>query len=396
MAKRNIADVDVSGRTVLMRVDFNVPLDDHGKITDDRRIVMALPSIRSVVDRGGKLILMSHLGRPEGKGFEAEYSLAPCAVRLAELIGRPVAMASDVAGDDARAKAAALTAGGVLLLENLRFEKGEKKGDAGFAAKLAALADIYCNDAFGTCHREDASMVAVPQAMTGKPKVVGFLVDKEIQYLSDTISNPERPFVAILGGAKVSDKIMVIRNLLGICDQVLIGGAMAYTFALAQGGKTGKSRVETDKLELAKELIALGGPKLILPEDTHCGDAFSPDCNKVVVKAGQIPDGFEGLDIGPATAKKYAAIIAGAKTVVWNGPMGVFEMPPFDAGTKAVAQAVADSKSTSIIGGGDSAAAVQQLGFADQVTHVSTGGGASLSMLEGQRFPAVDLLDEKS
>ncbi len=395
MAKRNIADVDVSGRTVLMRVDFNVPLDDHGKITDDRRIVMALPSIRSVVDRGGKLILMSHLGRPEGKGFEAEYSLAPCAVRLAELLGRPVAMASDVAGDDARAKAAALTAGGVLLLENLRFEKGEKKGDAGFAAKLAALADIYCNDAFGTCHREDASMVAVPQAMTGKPKVVGFLVDKEIQYLSDTISNPERPFVAILGGAKVSDKIMVIRNLLGICDQVLIGGAMAYTFALAQGGKTGKSRVETDKLELAKELIALGGPKLILPEDTHCGDAFSPDCNKVVVKAGQIPDGFEGLDIGPATAKKYATIIAGAKTVVWNGPMGVFEMPPFDAGTKAVAQAVADSKSTSIIGGGDSAAAVQQLGFADQVTHVSTGGGASLSMLEGQRFPAVDLLDEK-
>lgn len=395
MAKRNIADVDVSGKTVLMRVDFNVPLDDAGKITDDRRIVMALPSIRSVVDRGGKLILMSHLGRPEGKGFESEYSLASCAVRLSELIGRPVAMASDVAGPDAAAKAAALTNGGVLLLENLRFEKGEKNGDAGLAAKLAAFADIYCNDAFGTCHREDASMVAVPTAMTGKPKVVGFLVDKEIQYLSDTISSPERPFVAILGGAKVSDKIMVIRNLLGICDQVLIGGAMAYTFALAKGGKVGKSRVELDKVDLANELIAMGGSKLVLPTDTHCGDGFSPDCNKVVVKAGQIPDGYEGLDIGPETAAHYAKIIAGSKTVVWNGPMGVFEMPPFDAGTKTVAQAVADSQATSIIGGGDSAAAVQQLGFADRVTHVSTGGGASLSMLEGQRFVAVDLLDEK-
>jgi len=395
MAKRNIADVDVSGKTVLMRVDFNVPLDDSGAITDDRRIEMALPSIRSVIDRGGKLILMSHLGRPEGKGFEAAYSLASCAVRLSELLRCPVEMANDVAGADAVAKSASLKAGGVLLLENLRFEKGEKKGDIGLAERLAALADIYCNDAFGTCHRTDASMVAVPQAMGSKPKVVGFLVDKEIKYLSNTITSPDRPFVAILGGAKVSDKIMVIRNLLGICDQVLIGGAMAYTFALAKGGKVGNSRVELDKLELAKELIAMGGDKLVLPDDTHCGDSFSPDCNKVVVAAGQIPDGYAGLDIGPKTAARYAKIIATSKTVVWNGPMGVFEMPPFDEGTKTVAQAVADSQATSIIGGGDSAAAIQQLGFADRVTHVSTGGGASLAMLEGQAFAAVDVLDDK-
>ncbi|MFH1301800.1 MAG: phosphoglycerate kinase, partial [Planctomycetota bacterium] len=282
----------------------------------------------------------------------------------------------------------------VLILENLRFNSGEKKGDPTFAGELAAFSDIYCNDAFGTCHRTDASMVAVPEAMDGKPKVVGFLVAKEIQYLSDVIANPERPFVAILGGAKVSDKIKVIDNLLGICDKVLIGGAMAYTFSLAQGGKVGDSLVEKDKVDLARELIAKGGDKLMLPVDTHCGDDFNSNCNKVVVKAGEIPDGFEGLDIGPETAKIYAETVKSAKTVVWNGPMGVFEMTPFDAGTKAVAQAIADSDSTSIIGGGDSAAAIQQLGFADQVSHVSTGGGASLSMLEGQEFAAVNLLDE--
>jgi phosphoglycerate kinase len=257
------------------------------------------------------------------------------------------------------------------------------------------MADIYCNDAFGTCHRTDASMVAVPKAMTGKPKVVGFLVDKEIQYLSDTIAQPERPFVAILGGAKVSDKINVIKNLLGICDKVLIGGAMAYTFSLAQGGKVGKSLVEPDKVELAKELIQLGGKKLVLPVDTHCGDAFSGDCQKQIVPLGNIPDDFEGLDIGPQSADLFASVIRDAKTVVWNGPMGVFEMPPFDLGTKAVAQAIAESGATSIIGGGDSAAAIQQLGFADRVSHVSTGGGASLSMLEGQTFEAVALLDDK-
>lgn len=395
MAKKTIEDVDVAGKTVLMRVDFNVPLDDQQQITDDRRIRMALPSVESVLKRGGRLILMSHLGRPEGTGFEQVYSLKPVAKRLGELLGQEVVMASDVVGDDAKSKAAALADGQVLVLENLRFDKGEKKGDAEFAKQLADMADIYCNDAFGTCHRTDASMVAVPQAMEGKPKVVGFLVDKEIQYLSDTIANPERPFVAILGGAKVSDKISVIDNLLGICDKVLIGGAMAYTFALAKGGEVGKSLVEKDKVELATQLMQKGGEKLVLPVDTHCADDFSPQANKQVVAAGQIPDGFEGLDIGPQTAELYAQILKDAKTVVWNGPMGVFEMPPFDAGTKAVAQAIADSDATSIIGGGDSAAAVEQLGFADRVTHVSTGGGASLAMLEGQKFAAVELLDDK-
>lgn len=394
MAKKTIADIDPSGKVVLMRVDFNVPQDDAGKITDDRRIRMALPSIESVINRGGKLVLMSHLGRPKGKGVEPEFSLVGAAQRLGELIGKPVAFAADTVGADAEAKIGALKAGEVVVLENVRFNAGEKTGDAAFAGKLAGWADVYCNDAFGTCHRTDASMVAVPQAMVGKERVVGYLVAKEIQYLTDTISDPQRPFVAILGGAKVSDKIKVIDNLLGICDYVLIGGAMAYTFSLAQGGKTGDSLVEKDKVELAKELLAKGAGKLIVPIDTHCGDAFSGDCNKQVVKAGEIPDGWEGLDIGPETAAQYAALLKDAKTVVWNGPMGVFEMPPFDEGTKIVAQAIADSDATSIIGGGDSAAAVELLGFADQVTHVSTGGGASLSMLEGEKFAAVELLDD--
>jgi phosphoglycerate kinase len=400
MAKKTIADVDVAGKTVLIRVDFNVPLDDAGHITDDRRIQSALPTIRSVLDRGGKVILMSHLGRPKGDGSEADtkYTLRPTADRLAELLGTPVtfvteARPADIVGAETGRRVSELQAGQVLVLENLRLHPGEKKGDAAFGQALAKLADIYCNDAFGTCHRTDASMVAVPQAMGDKPKVVGFLVAKEVQYLSDAIANPQRPFVAILGGAKVSDKIQVIRNLLGICDRVLIGGAMAYTFSLAQGGQVGKSLVEPDKVELAKELLGLGGDKLVLPVDCHCGDAFEANCNKKIVPAGQIPDDFEGLDIGPESTKMFADIVREAKTVVWNGPMGVFEMPPFDAGTKGVAQAIAESSATSIIGGGDSAAAIQQLGFADQVTHVSTGGGASLSMLEGQRFQAVDLLD---
>lgn len=394
MAKKTIHDTPVAGKTVLMRVDFNVPLDDQKRVTDDRRVRMALPSIRSVIDRGGRLILMSHLGRPKDAP-DPKFSMKPAADKLAELLGKPVQFATDVIGDDARSKAAALGTGEVLVLENLRFYPGEKKGDALFAQTLADLADIYCNDAFGTCHRTDASMVAVPKAMGGKPKVVGFLVEKEIQYLSDAVANPARPFVAILGGAKVSDKIKVIKNLLTICDQVLIGGAMAYTFSLAQGGQVGKSLVEPDKVELAKELVAAGGDRLVLPTDTHCGDAFSADCNKVIVAAGQIPAEFQGLDIGPQTAEQYAEIIKSAKTVVWNGPMGVFEMPPFDAGTQTVAQAVAQSGATSIIGGGDSAAAIEQLGFADQVSHVSTGGGASLAMLEGNKFEAVELLDDK-
>jgi phosphoglycerate kinase len=394
MAKKTIEDVEVAGKTVLMRVDFNVPLDDQLAITDDRRIRMALPSIKSVIDRGGRLILMSHLGRPKGEGNDSKYSLAPTAIRLAELLGTPVHFARDTVGEDAQAKVAAMKDGETVVLENVRFNPGEQKGDKEFAAKLAAMGHIYCNDAFGTCHRTDASMVAVPEAMAGKPRVVGHLVGKEIAYLSDAISDPARPFVAILGGAKVSDKINVINNLLGICDKVIIGGAMAYTFSLAQGGKVGNSLVEKDKVELAKQLLEKAGDKLLLPIDTHCGDAFNGNCNKQVVVAGEIPDGWEGFDIGPKSADLFAATIAGAKTVVWNGPMGVFEMPPFDAGTKRVAQAVADSDSTSIIGGGDSAAAVELLGFADKVSHVSTGGGASLSMLEGEKFAAVELLDE--
>ena len=394
MAKKSIADVDVAGKTVLMRVDFNVPLDEQCNVTDDRRVRMAVPSIKSVIDRGGKLVLCSHLGQPKDGEDLAKYSLKPAAAVLASLLGKPVTFATDTVDADAVAKVGALKSGDVVLLENLRFNKGEKKGDAVFAGKLAGFADIYCNDAFGTCHRTDASMVAVPQAMVGKPRVVGFLVQKEVKYLSDAIANPQRPFIAILGGAKVSDKINVIKNLLTICDKVLIGGAMAYTFAVAKGGKVGRSRVELDRVELARELIASGGNKLVLPLDTHCGDAFNGNCNKVVVKAGEIPDTFEGFDIGPETAKLYAAEVAKAGTVVWNGPMGVFEMSPFDAGTRAVAEAIAISSSTSIIGGGDSAAAIQQLGFADKVSHVSTGGGASLAMLEGEKFAAVELLDE--
>ena len=399
MAKKTIADVNVSGQAVLMRCDFNVPLDDRQQITDDRRITEALPSIKSVLDRGGRVVLMSHLGRPEGKdpAEDAKYSLSPVATRLKELLGCPVHFASDTVGSDATSKSAALKNGEVLLLENVRFNKGEKKGDPEYAAVLATIGDIYCNEAFGTCHRTEGSMVAVPNAMVGKPKVCGFLVEKEIRFLSDAIANPQRPFVAIVGGAKVSDKINVIQNLLNICDKVLIGGAMAYTFSLAKGGSVGRSRVEKDKVDLANSLMASGGDKLMLPLDTHCGDDFKGTCNKQVVKAGEIPNegGWEGFDIGPATIALYADVIKSAKTVVWNGPMGVFEMPPFDAGTRAVADAIVASDAVSIIGGGDSAAAIQQFGLADKVTHVSTGGGASLEMLEGKKFVAVELLDDK-
>lgn len=395
MAKKTIQEVDVKNKKVLMRVDFNVPLDDKQAITDDTRIRMALPSIESVLNRGGALILMSHLGRPKGAPTDAaKYSMRPTAVRLGELLGKPVEFATDTIGPDAQAKVKQLAPGGVLVLENVRFDPREQKGDKEFAQALADMADIYCNDAFGTCHREDASMYAVPLGMGNKPKVTGFLVAKEIQYLSDAVAKPQRPFVAILGGAKVSDKINVIKNLLGICDKVLIGGAMAYTFSLAQGGQVGNSLVEPDKVELAKELLQIGGSKLMLPADTHCGDAFDANCKKVVVDAGKIPAGYQGLDIGPKTAAAYADVVKAAKTIVWNGPMGVFEMPPFDAGTRAVAEAIAQSDGTSIIGGGDSAAAIQQMGFADRVSHVSTGGGASLSMLEGQKFASVDILDE--
>ena len=397
MAKQTIADLDVAGKQVLIRVDFNVPLDDAGQVTDDRRVRMAVPTIQDVLDRGGSVVLMSHLGRPGGE-VNPKYSLKPAASALAKLLRAPVRLAADTVGTEATAMAAALAVGEVLVLENVRFEAGEKKGDdADYIAKLASFGDIYCNNAFGTCHRTEGSMFAVPKAMKqqGKPAVVGFLVEKEIKYLADTLANPERPFVAILGGAKVSDKINVIDNLLGVCDRVLIGGAMAYTFSLARGGQVGGSLVERDKVDLARQLIEKGGDKLVLPIDTHCGDALKSDCNKRVVAAGQIPDGLEGLDIGPETAKLYAELVGSAKTVIWNGPMGVFEIEPFDAGTKAVAQAIASGSKISIIGGGDSAAAIEQLGFANQVSHVSTGGGASLEILEGKSFACVELLDEK-
>lgn len=396
MPKKSIADVDVAGKTVLMRVDFNVPLDDQLAITDDRRISEALPSIRSVIERGGKLVLISHLGRPKGGGDpgDSKFSLRPAARRLEELLGKKVQFASDTIGPDARAKVASLQSGDVLVLENVRFDKREEKGDSEYGAAMAALGDIYCNDAFGTCHREHASMFALPKAMGNKPKVTGFLVQKEIKYLDETIRNPKRPFVAVVGGKKVEDKIDAIRNLMRICDQVLIGGAMAYTFSLAQGGKVGDSLVYPEEVPLARELMAEGGDKIMLPLDTHCGDAFSSDCKKITVPAGEIPDGFQGMDIGIGTARRYAESLRRAKTVVWNGPMGVFEKPPFDAGTKILAQAVAESGATSIVGGGDTAAAIEELGFATRMTHISTGGGASLEMLEGKPFSTVEILDD--
>lgn len=395
MPKKTIVDVDVAGRKVLMRVDFNVPLAG-GEITDDRRIRMALPSIESVLARGGSLILMSHLGRPKGVGPEPAFSLEPVARRLGELLERPVTFARDAAGADARAKAAALAPGGVVLLENLRFQKAEKEGGEDFAATLAALGDVYCNNAFGTCHREHASMVAVPRQMLadGKPAVAGSLVDKEIRYLSEVIAHPERPFLAILGGAKVSDKIVVIDKLLRRCDAILIGGAMAYTFALARGRGVGGSLVEPDRVDEARAMLSRGGDRIVLPVDDHCGDRVAGDAEKLVT-SGDIPEGFLGLDIGPKTQELFASRIREAKTVVWNGPMGVFEVPPFDQGTRAVAEAVAASDATSVIGGGDSAAAIQQMGLADRVSHVSTGGGASLKMLEGKSFASVELLDER-
>ena len=393
MGKKTVEQVDVNDKTVLMRVDFNVPLNGS-TVTDDRRIRMAVPSIQSVLDRGGKLILISHLGRPKSGKDNSRFSLRPAAETLATLVPAEVIFANDTVGFDAHERVKSLLSGQILVLENLRFNDGEKGNSSDFAEKLAAFGDIYCNDAFGSCHNSDASMVGVPRAMGTKPCVVGLLVEQEISFLSDTLTNPQRPFVAILGGAKVSDKIKVIRNLLDICDRILIGGAMAYTFSLARRGNVGKSLVEPDKVELAADLIEEGGTRLVLPADTHCGDSFASDCHKLVANAGEIPDKYEGLDIGPATIAMYSDIIEDAKTVVWNGPMGVFEMPPFDEGTRAVAQAIADSSATSIIGGGDSAAAVKQLGFADQVTHVSTGGGASLAMLEGCSFAAIEILDD--
>ncbi|MEM9166262.1 MAG: phosphoglycerate kinase [Planctomycetota bacterium] len=401
MAKKTIESVDVAGERVLIRVDFNVPLDG-GTITDDRRIRAALPTIKSVLDHGGSAVLMSHLGRPKGEGYEASLSLAPVAAKLGELIGTEVVFPSNDCVDDAAGNAAAsLPAGGVLLLENLRFHAEEKKGEASFAGKLAAYGDVYVNDAFGTCHRTDASMVAVPEAMAGKPRVSGFLVEKEIRFLSESLAEPDKPFAVILGGAKVSDKMAAIEHLLPKAESILVGGAMAYTFLKAIGKGVGDSRVEADRLDDANRAIDLAAKldaDLYLPTDHVTGRAFSENGGgDIEVHSETIPDGFMGLDIGPETQAAYARVIGKAKTVVWNGPMGVFEWRPFAVGTSAVAKALGratEAGATTIVGGGDSAAAAEKFGVADKVSHVSTGGGASLEMLEGKAFRAVDLLDD--
>ena len=394
MAKKTVADVEVKGKRVLMRVDFNVPIED-GRITDDRRIVQALPTIRNVLDRAGRLVLMSHLGRPKG-GPDPRFSLKPVARRLGELLGKDVRFVDDCIGPKVEKAVNELRDGQPLLLENLRFHPEEEKNDTNFAKQLAKLGDVYVNDAFGTAHREHASTFGVPQAMQGKPRVIGFLIQKELKFLGDAISNPKRPFVAILGGAKVSDKIKVIEQLLTKADTLLIGGAMAYTFFLAQGKQVGKSLVERDKVDLARKLLDRGGSRIRLPVDTVVAAAPS-DTAQTQVVAGDIPADMEGFDIGPRTRQQYKAEIAKAKTIIWNGPMGMFEKKPFAEGTREVAQAVADATAkngvVSIIGGGDSAAAIEQMGLADKVSHVSTGGGASLEFLEKGHFSTLDILD---
>ena len=394
MSKKTVRDIDLKNKRVLVRVDFNVPQDDVGKITDDSRIVGALPTIRYLVEQQAKVVLMSHLGRPKGE-VNMKYSLAPAAERLSELLGQPVKMAKDVIGPDADQVVAGLKAGEVCLLENLRFHKEEEKNAPEFAKKLASYGDIYVNDAFGTAHRAHASTEGVAHYL---PAVSGFLIEKELQFLGKALEDPDRPFVAILGGAKVSDKIGVINNLLEKVDVLIIGGGMAFTFAKAQGGEIGKSLLEADRLDYAREMIEKAkrkGVQLLLPVDTVAADAFSNDANIEVVPTEKIPEGYMGLDIGPKAQQAFADAIRSAKTVVWNGPMGVFEMSNFAKGTQAVAKALAESGATTIIGGGDSAAAVVQLGYGDKMSHISTGGGASLEYLEGLVLPGVAALNDK-
>ncbi len=394
--KKTVKDIDVSGKKVLLRCDFNVPLakDGSGVITDDKRIRAALPTIQYLLDQGAAVVACSHLGKPKGE-VKPELSLKPVAVRLAELLGRPVIMADDVVGPDAQAKAKALQPGQVLLLENTRFEPGETKNDPALSKALADLADVYVSDAFGAVHRAHASTVGVAQYL---PAVSGFLIQKELEIIGGALANPKRPLVAILGGSKVSSKIGVINNLLEIADTIIIGGGMAYTFAAAQGGKVGNSLLEADWEDYANQMVAKAqekGVKLLLPVDAVCGDKFAPDAAIQVVKPGQIPDGWQGLDIGPETVKLYCDAVADAGTVIWNGPMGVFEFPAFARGTEAVAEALSKTQAITIIGGGDSAAAVQQLGYADKMTHISTGGGASLEFMEGKELPGVACLLDK-
>mgnify|MGYP002672748217 FL=1 len=394
MNKKTIEDVNVNGKRVLVRVDFNVPMDENKKITDENRILGALPTIRYLVEHQAKVVLCSHMGRPKGE-FNMKYSLAPVAVRLSQLLGQEVKMCKDVIGEDAEKTVASLKEGEVCLLENLRFHKEEEKNDPEFAKKLAAFGEIYVNDAFGTAHRAHASTEGVTHYL---PSVCGFLIEKELRIMGGALENPERPFLAILGGAKVSDKIGVINNLLEKVDVLIIGGGMAYTFQKAMGGHIGNSLCEDDKLDLAKELLARAaykGKRIVLPVDNEAGNSFSNDCLHITVHSQEIPDGFEGMDIGPVTREMFVNEVKRARTIIWNGPMGVSEFPVFAEGTRAVAQAVAENPGITIIGGGDSAAAIQKLGFADKVTHVSTGGGASLEFLEGIELPGIAALDDK-
>ncbi|MDR5696231.1 MAG: phosphoglycerate kinase [Armatimonadota bacterium] len=393
MTKKTVRDVDVRGRRVLVRVDFNVPLDDRGTITDDRRIREALPTIRHLLDAGAAVILMSHLGRPKGKVVES-LRLRPVGRRLAELLGRSVATLGDCVGEEVEGAVARMEPGDVVLLENLRFHPEEEANDPKFAARLARLGDLYVNDAFGTAHRAHASTVGVARYL---PAVAGLLMDKEIRFLSRVLESPDRPLVAVLGGKKVSDKIGVVRNLLTLADSVLIGGGMAYTFLRAQGHRVGASLLEEDRVALAAELLEQAqrsGVELLLPSDVVVADRLAPEARTQVVSADAIPDGWIGLDIGPQTARRFAQIVRGAGLVVWNGPMGVFEMQPFAAGTRAIAEAVAECRGTVIVGGGDSAAALEQFGLADRVDHISTGGGASLEFLEGRQLPGIAVLQD--
>lgn len=397
MNKKSIKDVNVAGKKCLVRVDFNVPIK-NGVITNENRINGALPTIKYLMEKGAKVILCSHMGRPKGQ-FNMDYTLKPVADRLNEILGGKVTFATDIIGESAKKAVAECKDGEVVLLENLRFHKEETDNDKEFCRKLAEYADIYVNDAFGTAHRAHASTAGVVQYGFVKDAVCGFLIEKELSIMADSLNNPVRPFVAILGGAKVSDKINVINNLIDKCDTIIIGGGMAYTFFKAKGYSIGNSICEDDKIELAKELMAKAeakGVKMLLPIDNIVADAFSNDANTKIVDDFHIEEGWQGLDIGPATCELYRNAIIEAKTVIWNGPMGVFEMEKFATGTKSVAESLTLAKgATTIVGGGDSVAAVTQLGYADKVSHVSTGGGASLELLEGKVLPGIDCLNDK-
>ncbi len=394
MSKKTVRDIDLKGKKVLVRCDFNVPMDENKKITDNTRIVAAIPTIKYLLENNCAIILCSHLGRPKGE-FKPEYSLAPVAEELSKLLGKEVIMAKDVIGEDAKQKAANLKQGQIMLLENVRFHKEETDNSPEFAKELASMAQIYVNDAFGTAHRAHSSTAGVAAYL---PAVSGFLIEKELKFLGNAINNPQRPFVAILGGAKVSDKIGVIDSLLDKVDTLMIGGGMAYTFFKAQGYEVGNSICELDKLDLAKQAMEKAkekGVKLMLPVDTKIGKEFKPDTESKTVAWTEIPEGWEGFDIGEKTIKMFVDELQTAKTVVWNGPLGLFEFDQFAIGTNEIAKALSKIDATTIIGGGDSAAAVEKAGLADKMTHISTGGGASLEFLEGKKLPGIECLLDK-